>query len=293
MKRQGAGKRLLGLILGSALSVAGLAGEGSGDGKKVAAGEIIFSSKRTGSWRLWTMNPDGKEMRQFLKGEKTGEFDVDPCFSSDGTLILFTSTRGGKVGLWKVGVDGSGLKRVCDGDQGEWSPDGRKIAFRRNSKIFVLDVASGKAKQVVPDDFKTCSGPSWSPDGKIITFACRWDAGNGIFKVAAEGGKPEKIYDKKGACEPHWSPDGKLLTYETSTHVCTIQPDGKKNQLATYWAGVQRYPRWSPDGKTLIFCQGVTEKGPWQLYKIAVGGEDPVKLTEGGNDMNPDWRKKR
>ena len=67
-------------------------------------------------------------------------------------------------------------------------------------------------------------------------------------------------------------------------------PDGKKNCLVTYFGGVQRYGRFSPDGKTIVYCQGVSERGPWELYRIPAQGGSPVKLTEGGSDMNPDWR---
>jgi Tol biopolymer transport system component len=53
---------------------------------------------------------------------------------------------------------------------------------------------------------------------------------------------------------------------------------------------VQRYGRFSPDGKVLIFCQGVSEKGPWELYTIPAAGGTPHKLTDGGSDMYPEWK---
>lgn len=251
---------------------------------------IVFSSNRSGSWKLWTVCPDGSGLKQLLKGTDPAAQDVDPAFSPDGKTILFTSTRGGTGGIWIVSDDGQKLEQVCDGDQAEWAPDGARIAFRKDHTIWTRDLKSGAETQVVPDAFKTCSGPSWSPDGNQIAFACRWDGGNGLFLVAAEGGKPIKVYDKKGACEPHWSPDGATLVYETETHICTIKPDGTKNRLITYYGGVQRYGQWGPEGKQLVFCQGVSEKGPWELYVVPSGGGTPTKLTDEGSDMNPDWR---
>jgi Tol biopolymer transport system component len=235
------------------------------------------------------VNADGSEKKQLTRqgGE---ENDVDPVFSPDGKHVLFTSTRGDKTGVWRMLVDGSKPELICDGDQAEWSPDGAGIALRRNEKIFVRDLASGKEKGLSPEDWPHCSGPCWSSDGKTIGFAARWDGGNAIFIVPAEGGKPVKIYDKQGACEPHWSPDGTRIVYETETHICTINPDGTKNRLITYFGGVQRYARYSPDGKFLVFCQGVSEAGPWELYVIPATGGTPEKLTEGSSDMYPDWR---
>ncbi len=272
--------------------------EVSGRETSEARSQIVFSSNRTGSWRLWTFHPDGTAIssssssKQLLDCLDPNAQDVDPAYSPDGKSILFTSTRGEKVGVWLVSEDGRGLQRVCDGDQAEWAPDGTKIVFRKNHKVWIRDLKTGAQRQIVPEQFKMCSGPSWSPDGNRIAFACRWDAGNGLFlvEVEARGGKPVKVYDKKGACEPHWSPDGKTLVYETETHICTIQPEGTKNRLITYYGGVQRYGQFSPDGKRIVFCQGVTENGPWQLYVVPSGGGTPTKLTDEGSDMNPDWR---
>jgi Tol biopolymer transport system component len=252
-------------------------------------GEILFSSNRSGGWRIWRVNADGSNLKLLGKPESEDQ-DVDPMLSPDGKAILFTSTRGGKAGVWRMLVDGSQSERICDGDQAEWSPDGGKIAFRRGERIVVRDLSNSKEITLTPEDWPHCSGPAWSPDGKTIAFAARWEAGNGVYTVATTGGKPVKVYDQQGACEPHWSPDGTRIVYETETHICAINPDGTKNRTLTYFGGVQRYARYSPDGKTLVFCQGVTEQGPWELYLIPAVGGTPQKLTEGGSDMYPDWR---
>jgi Tol biopolymer transport system component len=257
-----------------------------------SAGQILFSSNRSGAWRIWLVNDDGTGLKQLTKQESEDQ-DVDPMWSGDGDSILFTSTRGGKVGVWRILTDGSKPERVCDGDQAEWSPDGNRIAVRRNERILIRDLAKGTEKILTPQDWPHCSGPAWSPDGKVIAFAARWEAGNEVFTVPAEGGKPVKVYDKQGACEPHWSPDGVRLVYETETHICTINPDGTKNRVITPFGGVQRYARYSPDGRLLVFCQGASEQGPWELYLIPSAGGTPRKLTVGGSDMYPDWRSNR
>lgn len=250
---------------------------------------IVFSSNRGGAWSIWTVKPDGSQLRQLSK-PGTEEQDVDPAFNSDGSRILFTSTRGGKAGLWQMARDGNDAKRVCDGDQGCWSPDGRKIVLRRGGKLFTHDIASGKEKVISPDDWEKCSGPSWSPDSASIAFALLGDGSNALYIVSADGGIPRKIYDKQGACQPHWSPSGKSLVYETETHVCAINPDGTKNRLITYYGGVQRYARFSPDDSRLVFCQAASPEGPWELYTVPATGGTPVKLTDGGSDMYPDWK---
>lgn len=253
--------------------------------------EIIFGSNRSGQFRIWGVNADGAGLKQISQGAKDDEMDVDPNWSMDGTKITFTSTRnGGKPNIWKMNADGSGAELICEGREGEWSPDAKKVTFIRNDKVWVRDLASGKDKQIVPDSFKICSGPAFSPDGKTVAFACRWEGANGVYTVPADGSaEPTKVYDKKPACQPHYSPDGKLIVYETETNIYTIQPDGQKNKPITYWGGVQRFAQWSPDGKQLVYCQGVSEKGPWELYLVPSTSGNPTKLTDGGSDVNPCW----
>jgi TolB protein len=258
-------------------------------GAQSRAGQIVFSSDRSGAWRIWMVQADGSELKQ-LTQQNSNDHDVDPVFSPDGKTILFTSTRGGKTGVWRMQADGSKPEWVCEGDQAEWSSDGAKVVLRRHERILSRDLASGKEKGISPEDWPHCSGPAWSPDGKSIAFAARWEAGNAIYLVPPEGGQPTKVYDKQGACEPHWAPDGSRLVYETETHICTINPDSTKNRLITYFGGVQRYARFSPDGKLLVFCQGVSEQGPWELYVIPATGGTPAKLIEGTSNMYPDWK---
>ena len=141
-----------------------------------------------------------------------------------------------------------------------------------------------------PAGWSKCSGPTWSPDGKRIAFARVRGKANAIFLVPAGGGKTVTLYDKKPACEPHFSPDGKEIVYETETHVWAIRPDGTRHRMITYYGGLQRYPRFGPDGKSVIFCQGASTKGPWELYVVPAAGGAPRKLTDGGSDMYPHWK---
>jgi len=251
---------------------------------------IVFSSNRSGSWVIWAMSPQPQSpMRQITK-PAAGEQDVDPAISPDGMRLLFTSTRGGKPGLWTVKADGSDVQRICDGEQGTWSPDGKQIALRRGGKLTIRELGSGNEKVISPDGWEKCSGPSWSPDGASIAFAHLNGESNAVYVVKVDGGKPVKVYDKQGACQPRWSPDGRSIVYETETHLCTINPDGTKNRLITWYGGVQRYARFSPDGKRIVFCQAASPEGPWELYIAPATGGAPTRLTEGGSDMYPDWK---
>ena len=124
-----------------------------------------FPAIAPGPWRIWTIRPDGSDLRQLTQAG-ADEQDVDPVFSPDGKLLLFTSTRGGKTGVWKSARDGSKPERICDGDQAEWSPGGQQIVLRRDEQIWTRELASGRENRISPPDWPHCSGPAWSPDGQ-------------------------------------------------------------------------------------------------------------------------------
>ncbi|MBN2505391.1 MAG: PD40 domain-containing protein [Verrucomicrobia bacterium] len=277
------------LALAASLVAAACASHPPTQAAEPAPGRIVFSSNRSSAWRLWIVNTDGSGLKPLAPRDTRGQ-DVDPVFSPDAKHILFTSTRDGKTCIWRMRADGTAPERLCDGDQAEWAPDGASIVLRRAERILTRHLASGTETILTPADWPHCSGPAWSPDGKSVAFAARWNAGNGLYIVPANGGRPLKVYDKQGACEPHWSPDGTRLVYETETHIGTLSPDGTRNRLVTYFGGVQRYARFSPDGTRIVFCQGASEHGPWELYLIPAAGGSPRQLTRGGSDLHPDWR---
>lgn len=97
---------------------------------------IAFESDRG----LFLVNTDGTSLRRLTKG-----LDGTPRWSPDGRMILFTRAvvaRAGRVRslepwLYRVNADGTGLRRLVQGDQGEWSPRGRRIVFVRSLRSAV------------------------------------------------------------------------------------------------------------------------------------------------------------
>jgi len=57
--------------------------------------------------------------------------DVEPTWSPHGQLLLFQhiSNIPGAPGLYTIRPDGSGLTKIANGQDPEWSPNGRSIAF--------------------------------------------------------------------------------------------------------------------------------------------------------------------
>ena len=75
--------------------------------------------------------------------------EVNPRFSPTDDRVLFTSTRGGTTSLWTMNRKGEEQERMCDGDQGDWFPDGQRIVFRRQGRIVERTIGTGQETVLV------------------------------------------------------------------------------------------------------------------------------------------------
>lgn len=133
-----------------------------------------------------------------------------------------------------------------------WSPDSERIAFMRNDEknlgdIWVLSINNGTLTQITDDDTPE-HGPTWSPDGKTITYV----KGSETWAVAADGGKPRKLIDSGGL--GFWSPDGQYLALMTKMYKPNLFRLADKRMFAIDPPqGVGQFISWSPDCKNLLF----------------------------------------
>ncbi len=143
-----------------------------------------------------------------------------------------------------------------------WTPDGRRVAYRRMNDIFWRPAdGSGEAQPLVarPDSIASTNG--WSADGRWFLFQVEdpmtgWD----IWGLPTDG-EPEPLI-ATAANEMHGAPssDGRWLAYssdETGRFEVYVRPfpnvDDGKSTIST--DGGQS-PRWSPDGRELFYMKG-------------------------------------
>src|SRR5262249_40719279 len=182
------------------------------------------------------------------------------------------------------------------------SPDGRLVAFRRNSYapggagIFVTS-SEGKAVMQLTEHPGDCC-PAWSPDGQNLAFTRIAADEYAIFIVSAKGGTPRKISredPRKKRGELAWTPDGKhiafagdsprggsqifLLSVEDSSVYAITEPQGQDRD----WG-----PAFSPDGTQMAFVRGNGAGFPEEVYVAALNSGPPRQLTnEHGAIMGP------
>lgn len=145
--------------------------------------EILFRGRTGTAYGLFAVRPDGSNLRTIVPATATGdEFDLlFYSWSPDGAQIAFQRiVPDGPRVINVVDANGGAARAVTSGESvgGEWSPDGRSIAFLDASDpagaITVSVVASdGSGLRRLPGS--TGGAYRWSPDGRKILL--RPDAG--------------------------------------------------------------------------------------------------------------------
>jgi len=91
------------------------------------------------------------------------------------------------------------------------SPDGKRLAFSAMTRLYTLDLPSGKP-QKLDTEKSTAFQPAWSPDGKWIAYVSWSSEGGQLWKIPATGGSPVQLSKTLAVySNPVFSPDGSRI----------------------------------------------------------------------------------
>jgi Tol biopolymer transport system component len=228
---------------------------------------LLYSSARGNTvlylptMHLWTISPDGKDLRQLTFGE-TG--DENPDIGPDGRIGV--SRRHMQFDIWKFPVDGDPAENV-----------------RRAVRI------THQTGQV--------QTPTLSPDDRQLAYLSDNGGHGNLWVMELNGGETHQITYEKGSNVimgvPIWSPDGKLITFATNRPAelgrgvgyWLIHPDGSGLRLAISEGA---WTTWSGDSKWLYYAESspVRDTGSFRLMKSPVDGGSAV-LVRSDNARGP------
>lgn len=252
----------------------------------LTSGLRVFEPGVPGSLRVLTTDPS----------------DSDPQVSPDGRTVVFSREvpsglpfpRPEKVGaIFLIGVDGGGLRQLTDGGpEGEsdvepaFYPSGRSIVFDRaagatgEGDLFSVSLAGGRLERLT-SGAKREQGPTVSPTGRRIAFACGPAGGNerieDVCSMRPDGTRRRVLTRKlkQGAepFDPDFSPSGGEIAFTlgpgTASDVFTMRADGSRLGALT---------NRSPSGRR-TFPRKVGYASP----AYAPGGGSLVALARGGS----------
>jgi len=239
-----------------------------------------------------------------------------PSFSPAGDYVAFTWTGPNQnnpdVYVQQIGVVGSQLRLTQDpaNDYSPvWSPDGRSIAFLRQtadprlSELRLIAPLGGQERKVSDIRphlaFLRRVTMAWCPDSRcIVVTDAASDSGSqdALFVVAIDSGEKRQLTrppdSRMADTDPAISPDGKWLAFRRDVapfsgelQVAALGSDlaikGEPRAL-TPTALVAYGPRWLPDSAAIVF----SAKGA--LYRVGIAeGSRTERLPFGEDGVMP------
>ena len=235
----------------------------SPDGSKIA----FASSSVEGHLQIAVMNVDGSGMKALTRCTLPAcAADGSPAWSPDGSKIAFGRlTPSNRFGVWVMNADGTGQHEVFEdrfagGASTDvvaspvWSPDGRRIAFEKDHKIYVMGADGTGVTDLTGAGPAGDFAPAWSPDGRHIAFMSNRDGTFKIYEMNPGGSGVVKLTgDRPGAppsddANPAWSPRGTKILFSrergNERNIWVMSADGGDLQQLTLSRSIEDEPAW-------------------------------------------------
>ncbi|MBK9238931.1 MAG: PD40 domain-containing protein [Acidobacteria bacterium] len=226
---------------------------------------ITFESNRDGEAAVYSIRPDGSNLRRLTPAGTRGE---QPNWSADGRFLVYSSAKDGVKQLHRMTPDGRNVVPVpgtTNGFLAAFSPDGRWLLFAAQDRIPSIQYRvyvmrpDGSDRRSLGDMAKSNEDPRWTTDGARVVF-------NEVPLL-------ERLPDE--------APRDFVRRRTQAQRLVSVTPDGRETRILEpeEASRLTRDRGLSPDGKWLLYAKAVDGVSGLLLRDQASGTE---RLLDGG-----------
>jgi Tol biopolymer transport system component len=261
---------------------------------------IAYFSDRRQYTDIYLMSAlDGKVLRRVIRGERNVQFEAIPSFRSaltwspDGSTLGLTAKSAGRDVLYLVSAKNGHVLKKFDLKVDAlffpaWSPVSDSLVVvgvkDGRSDLYLVDRGSGDVRRLTDDTWDE-KEPTWSPDGRRITFSSdratpvvlrplRQEKGfgaYGLYDLEVASGRVRLVLDTHGDdLSPAWSADGRKLAFITdrsgTPNIALFDTaDSTITQLTDVLGGVKSLS-WSRENDRLVFS--AFNRGGFDVFAV-------------------------
>jgi tricorn protease len=269
-------------------------------------GRVYFASDRDGTMNLWSMTPDGHDLKQHT--HHAGWDVASPCLSQGKVVYQL----GADLRLYDIAADNDRLVPITlasdfDHHREHWvkkpldyltsahlSPDGDRVVLTARGRVFVAPHRQGRLVEATRKEGVRYRDARFFPDGKDLLMLSDESGEVELWQLPANGVGDAQQLTKDGdvlRLDGVPSPNGKWIAHrDKNQRLFLFDVAAKKNRLLEESKLDQLADlAWSPDSKWLAYV-AVADN----LFKqIKLYGIDEGKITTVTSDRydsyNPAW----
>jgi Tol biopolymer transport system component len=221
-----------------------------------------------------------------------------PPPSLEGRFV-FQAASGGDI--YAVNADGSGLRRLTQGMDPSWSPDGKQVVFARWTEPWgIYAITADGSNERLLFSSSVARSPVFSPDGSQIAFHFTTEGWHPAWKFWIDGfgwyyiergykqtewhlgvlnladGRLHEPYCDNVSYSPTWTVDREWLVYDGEQGLMISEANGANN-LPFADNPRDYFPVMSPDGSQVAIQHW--QHDHWEIYIMNADGKGRRPLT--------------
>ena len=211
--------------------------------------------------------------------------DNGPFWDNRGEICFSRYLSNTHFETWKMNADGTNQRRanteIKSLRAGRWSPDGKKVIFRKEDDPKNVYLADGDGANEIALPFAVGQG-DWSPDGSQFVHELRTANHSGqIFLITIKSLQSVPLTDNQSLnADPSFSPDGKQIVFvsdrDKNVNIYVMQADGSNLRRLTDDPFFDSFPVFSPDGTQIAF-QSNREDERTEVYLKNLNDDTPAR----------------